>query len=189
MIINRFIEVKRFFNLHKIEEHIFHLACNNFNHIHLKKMELINLQENSKKDFFILIRGKLKGYYEKENLENYENYFTKKRKKNKIENEINNSNQTWERILTLGEYFTESIKYQGYIIKRIESIEDADLVYLDEQTFSKIFSSYLIKFEKNKRNFLLRTIPVLSEISRKKFETFLKQIDTMVIIKIFKLSN
>ena len=180
MILNKFPELKRFLSIYKVEEHIFHLACNNFIYKKLKYNEVLNFEEEEKKDFFIIVGGKVKAYYQKDFHPNeYDNYFTLQRNQKKeniqIEEEIE-----MEKILDPGNFFSERIKYKGYILKKIEPIEDSDLIFIEEDIFKKIFGYNFSKFEKILRSFILKTIYFLGEIPHNRYENFLNHIDTLV---------
>lgn len=179
MFVNRFQEFKRFLSLYKIEEHIYHRACNNFEHLFLKSNEKIELKDKQSKDFFLIASGKIKANYEKDyKLNEYENNFTKKRNKKKIQ--LLNEEIYMERIISSGEYFGENIKYKGYILRSFEVIDDLNLIFLTESIFGKIFSFNMNKFDKQKRTFILKNISTLCEMSFSRYEVFLKQLDTMV---------
>lgn len=183
--------------MYKFEEHLFHLACNNFCHIKLNPNEIINLKEESTKNFYIIIKGEAQANYEKDLHPNdYANYFTAARRlisdsnsnrnsdtNNDINiNEICKSEEKYmNRILSEGDYFSETLKYKGYITSSIHAIEEVDLIYLNEENFNKIFLLNINKFEKNKRSFILKNIPNLCDIPYIRYETFLSRIDTMVL--------
>jgi hypothetical protein len=206
MIIDRYKDFKKFLNLYKIDEHIFHISCNSFLHTKLtindQKMQDSNLNSIFFKNFYLIINGKLKAYYEKDQHPNdYENFFLQQRRLIKEEkelikikenknykfdyknnnDEINNDNENYyERILSVGDYFCENIKHKGYILKKIEVIDDTDLIYLTKEIFDKTFGPNLNKFEKNKRSFILKTINYLNQLPRNRYEIFLNHVDTIV---------
>lgn len=124
----------------------------------------------------------MQAYYEKDNHQNnYENNYTLKRK---LSNNDDNSPLTEEKFISkvssIGDFFCEKIKYNGYTLRSISAIGDVDMICLKEEIFQKIFSLNINKFERQKRNFILRNIPNLCEMSSIRNEVFFSRIDTMV---------
>ena len=182
MCLNRYTEFKGFLSMYKIEEHIFHRACNNFLYMFLETNEKFSLQENENKDFYLILSGKLKAFYERDShadADEYENSFAKRRRELDIL-PIQEDN-FMERVISVGDYFGEKIKYKGYILRSVEAIEDVNLIYLTEEIFDKVFSAHMIRFEKQIRNALLKNIGPLCELGNKRYQNFLNSIDTMVI--------
>jgi hypothetical protein len=182
MNISRFPEFKRFLSIYKVDEYIFHRACNNFEYLLLKESESLNIKEKENKDFFIILNGKIRAYYERDlrQMSDFENNFIKKRILIKV-NTIEKENKI-EMNLNSGDFFGEKIKYKGFSLKSIEAIGDnVDLIYLNENIYEKIFSFSISKFEKQKRNFILKNISPLCDLSNRRFENFLRNTDTIVL--------
>jgi hypothetical protein len=84
------------------------------------------------------------------------------------------------RVLSIGDFFCENIKYNGYTVKSIVAIEDCDYIYLKEEFFEKIFATNINKFEKMKKGFILANIINLAELAFNRRDVFFSRIDTMV---------
>lgn len=186
-LIARFIE----FNL--IEENNFQFACNNLEFKELMAGEPIFSNKHSYKNFTIIIKGKVlvksvKNAVGYNNLKmsntislNISEMKKFAQERNQVGFEFKKPEYS-EKEYSKGQYFSKKIKSKnGTVIFSAVALEDTIVAVLDGKTYEVLFEKSILKAERERKNFIYKTLHTMKDLGPTRFDAFFRDIEVNVI--------
>jgi len=184
--------VARFLEFNLIDEYNYQFACNNLEFKEVKAGEQIYSSRHLYKNFTIILKGKVVvksvknavGYNKLGTSinTNFDEITKYAQERNSIEFEITKQEYS-EKEYTKGNYFSGKNKHRsknGTKIYSAVALEDTYVAYLDSKIYEILFNKSISKSEKERKNFLSKTLHTMKELGPSRFDVFFQAIEVNV---------
>lgn len=180
--------VAKFLEFNLIDETNFQFACNNFVDKALKNNEELFESKSLYKNFVIVLKGKLLVKSVK-NAVGYDYSITKNinegnknilKTKKTVQFEYEKEDHS-EKIYNTGDYFSRKLRSSDRsTIYSALALEEVNAIFLDYKVFEVLFEKSIQKSEKQRKNFILKTIKTFETLGPSRFDAFFRVLEVNV---------